>query len=392
MAKKSDFELKNLTKIQKDCLGLIESLGIYELRALARVFGGNSPTTLKRNDHISIVMNKIISGEDLQPIPLRQGRPYKELSNIEGILTELSNLTGKDYTMKPLQIRTSSPLQKMVVFRQMEQEIVDKKMFPIEVRGVICTKESGDELYLINQDNGKHVLVKADSRLKPFDYVTGTAVIMNEDKEYILDTIKSINYQIVSSYHEIIDEYHSALPEKTLEIDGQKILLGSRYLIKDNFLCNEEKVKNLVKTFRANGVVTIALAANVMYENFLSIKSLGFNNAFLLKYDEKPSVLCDTFIMLIEHVNRIQNLGMKVAIFIEDLTTFANAIDFAAKTSGRTLMGHNETTVELIKKFVMLAKAGVNGKHTTLFTTYDDSDMFDQLFTSSVFKVSKKLN
>lgn len=392
MAKKSDFEFKNLTKIQKDCLGLIESLGIYELRALARVFGDNAPTTLKRNDHIKIVMNKIISGEDLEPIPLRQGRPYKELSNIEGILTELSNLTGKDYSMKPVQIRTSAPLQKVVVFRQLEQEIVDKKMFPIEVRGVLCTKDDSDELYLVNQDNGKHVLVKKDEHLKPFDYITGTAVIMNEDKEYVLDTVKSINYQTVSTYHEIIDEYHSAVPEKTLQIDGQNILLGSRYLIKDKLLENEDKIKNLVKTLRNNGVVTLALAANVMYENFLSIKALGFNNAFLLKYDEKPSVLCETFMMFIEHVNRIQNLGMKVAIFVEDLSTFANAIDFAGKTNGRTLMGHNETTVELIKKFVMLAKAGVNSKHTTLFATYDESDMFDQLFTSAVYKVSKKLN
>ena len=99
MSKKND-EFKNLDKRQKDCLALIESLGIYELRALARIFGDNSPTTLKRDDHIKIIMEKIISGEDLRPIPLRQGRPYKELSNIEGILNELSMVAGKDYTMK----------------------------------------------------------------------------------------------------------------------------------------------------------------------------------------------------------------------------------------------------------------------------------------------------
>ena len=75
------YDYKNLTKQQQDCLGVIESLGIYELRALARVFGDNSPTTLKRNDHIKIVMDKIISGEDLKPIPLRQGRPYLLVSS-----------------------------------------------------------------------------------------------------------------------------------------------------------------------------------------------------------------------------------------------------------------------------------------------------------------------
>ena len=80
MTKKSGYNFNNLTKTQQNCLSLIESLGIYELRALARIFGGNSPTTMKRNDHIQTIMEKIISGDDIRPIPLRQGRPYKEES------------------------------------------------------------------------------------------------------------------------------------------------------------------------------------------------------------------------------------------------------------------------------------------------------------------------
>lgn len=391
MAKNYDF--KNLTKVQKDCLALIESLGIYELRALARVFGDSAPTTLKRNDHINIVMNKIISGEELRPIPLRQGRPYKELSNIEGILNQLSNITGKDYSFKNGQNISSTPLQKIVVFRQYEQEIVSKKMFPLEVRGILCETPDTKELYFINQDNGRLILVKdSDKRLKPFDYITGTAVIMNEEKEYVLDTIKSINYQTISTYHEIIDEYFETMPEKTLEVDNQKIILGTRYLFKNKFLDNQEKVKSIVKCLRESKTVTLALVPNVMYENFLSIKSLGFNNSLLLKYDDKPAQIYDTLVIFLEHIKRIQQLGLNVAIFVEDLTTFANILDYAAKTTGKTLMGHSEATVELIKNLVMLAKAGINGKHTTLFTTYDESDMFDQLFVSSVYKVSKKLD
>ena len=66
----------NLTRAQERSFNLIQSLGIYELRAIARVFGDNSPTTSKRDDHIKFIMDKIINGEELQPIPLRQGRPY----------------------------------------------------------------------------------------------------------------------------------------------------------------------------------------------------------------------------------------------------------------------------------------------------------------------------
>lgn len=391
MAKKSDFEYKNLTKSQRDCLGLIESLGIYELRALARVFGDNAPTTLKRNDHINIVMSKIISGEDLQPIPLRQGRPYKELSNIEGILSELSHLTGKDYSIKENQPRPVSSLQKVITFRQFEQDIVNKKMFPLEIRGVVCQKPDTKELYLINQDNNKLVLVK-DARLKPFDYVTGTAVIMNEDKEYVLDTIKSINYQAISSYHEIIDEYFDEIPTQKFQTENQEIILGSRYLIKNKFLENEVKIKSLINKLKENRVITLALVPNAMYENFLSIKALGFNNAFLIKYDEKPSAIYDTLVMFVEHVKRLQNLGLNVALFVEDITTLATSIDYCAKSNSPAVMGHFDTTIDLIKKIIMLAKAGVNKKHTTLFTTLDDADLFDPFYVASVYKVSKKFN
>ena len=76
---KTQVTYENLTRAQERSYNLIVGLGIYELRSIARVFGDNSPTTSKRNDHIKFIMDKIISGEDLQPIPIRQGRPYKIL-------------------------------------------------------------------------------------------------------------------------------------------------------------------------------------------------------------------------------------------------------------------------------------------------------------------------
>lgn len=392
MSKKPAYEFKNLTKSHQDCLALIESLGIYELRALARVFGDNSPTTLKRDDHINIVMNKIISGEDLRPIPLRQGRPYKELSNIEGILAELSQITGKDYTLKSNQQRNTTRLQKVVSFKQMEENIIKQKLFPIEARGILCERND-KEFYFINQDNGKIVLVKKDidSRLKAFDFIVGTAVIMNEDKEYILDSIKALNYQNYTTYQERVNEYESTVPSQKIKIGNSEILLGSRYLIKESkFIEASDKIKKMVSSFKENKIVTIALVPNVMYEDFLSITSLGFNNVILLRYDERPFNVYETILMFIEHITRLQQQGYKVALFIEDVTTLANAIDFAFKNNTKALMGHTETAVEMIKQLMMLARAGGENKHTTLFTTLDEADMFDQMYVSAVYKVSKK--
>ncbi len=391
---KPSYQYTNLTKAQQDSLSLIESLGIYELRALARVFGDNSPTTLKRNDHIVIVMDKIISGEDLKPIPLRQGRPYKELSNIEGILAELSQITGKDYTLKTNQARSVSHMPKVVTFRQVEEDMVKQKLFPIQVRGILC-KKNEKEFYLTNLDNGKTVLVKNDfdTRLRNYDYIVGTAVVMNEEKEYILDKIKSINYQDYLEYSDILNPYILNIPNQILDFENNKFSLGSRYIIKKaKFIDDYEKIKNLVASLKQKDIITLALIPNVLYENFLTYNSLGFSNAFLLKYEERPFAIYETLTIFVEHVKRLQEQGKNVAIFIEDIATLANAVDFAFKNNTKALMGHTESAVDIIKQLMLLAKSGENNKHTTLFTTFDETDMCDPMYVSSVYKISQKLD
>ncbi len=388
MSKKTAFEFKNLTKTQQNCLSLIESLGIYELRALARVFGDNSPTTLKRADHIEIVMNKIISGEDLKPIPLRQGRPYKELSNIEGILAELSQITGKDYTLKTNQQR-SGIQPKTVVFRQAEQDILKKRLLPIEIKGVVLQNNDKD-LYLINQFDGKNVLIKkeTENRIKPFDYITGSAIIMNSEKDYILEKVSTINYQDIDLYKESKDEYVLTLPTKKLDSKFD-IVLGKKYLIKGNLI--DANIKPLLSKLKQENILTLALISNVMFEENYIYNQLDFNNLFVIKYEDNPFKYFETLTTFIGHIQKLQELGKNIAIFVQDITTIANSIDFVFKNNTKALMGHTEMAVEMIKKLVQLAKAGENEKHTTLFSTFDDCDLFDQMYISSVYKVSKKI-
>ena len=201
MSKMSSFDTKKLNEAQQRCLDIVESLGIYELRALARVFGDSSPTTIKRADHIKFIMEKITSGEKLRPLPMRQGRPFKELSNIEGILKELSDITGQDYLLKN-SIQTKKIETKEIVFHQEEESVLKQKLFAVETSGILVERNE-NEFYLVDQETNRLVLVKKsiDSRLSEFDFVVGTAVIMNERKDYILDKISYINYQPEKTYN-----------------------------------------------------------------------------------------------------------------------------------------------------------------------------------------------
>ncbi len=390
MAKKND-EFKNLTKRQKDCLDLIESLGIYELRALARVFGDNSPTTLKRGDHIKIIMDKIISGEELRPIPLRQGRPYKELSNIDGILSELSVISGKDYSPKSAQSSFKTP-SKIITFHQAKEDVLERRLMPIDVRGVL--KEKGDgELYFQDIESDALVLVKKnfDARLQPGDYLTGRAVLMNDEGDYALDAVKAINFCSDKMYLPSSCTPASVTPTEKFDFRGQNILLGGRYVLKTAKLLDKaEALSVALQNLKKQGVVSLALVPNVMDEDAKSLQALPFDATFLLKYEQSPQDSYEKILSFLDCVDRLQNQGVRMAIFVEDVVTLASIADFAVQNS-KNIPSRSSKAVELIKRLMLTAKACEDGQNCTLFCTLDDVDLADALYVSAVYKISKKI-
>ena len=262
-----------------------------------------------------------------------------------------------------------------------------QKLCPIDVHGILRTKND-KEFFLLDEDTNKYVLVKKtfDIKLQAFDYVVGTAIVMNGENEYIMDSIKSINFQKYSNYVEDADEYQVTAAYKTIQVGEKSLLLGSRYIFKGKLLDNAENIKKLNASFRENNIVPLAIASNVM----ASYQNLGFANILTIKYDEKPIDIFENFTTFVEHIARLQQQGLSLAIFVEDLATLSNSVDFALKNN-KAFATHCENAVELVKKLMLCARAGQNDKSTTIFVSYDDVDLIDPLFVSSVYKVSKKL-
>lgn len=392
MAKKDVYNFKNLTKTQQNCLSLIESLGIYELRALARIFGGNSPTTMKRNDHIQTIMDKIISGEDIRPIPLRQGRPYKELTNIQGILDELSHIAGRDYSLQANKTPENTVFKKKLTFKQSVDSILAQRLFPIQAKGIVNESFDGN-FYFYNQINSRYILVSESQRknLKPFDFVEGTAILMNEG-DYILEEVAKINFQPVNEYNPTENPYKQVPASQTATILQKQITLGNRYTICNaNFTQDASKFADVVKQLKALDIFTVAIVPNVMEEDVLTIQSIGFDNLVISKYEDSPEDVYINLMLARENIKTLQNLGRNLAIFIQDAVTLANNVDCCAKLSLRNAIGHTDESVSLVKEFVLSAKAGEDNKHSTLFVCYDQTDLNDQLFVSNIFKVSKNI-
>ena len=71
----------------------VKRLGIFELRALAREVGVQSPTTKKREELIVNILERINNGQLDDVVVTKKGRPYKKLAMIDNIL---NNMTLQD--------------------------------------------------------------------------------------------------------------------------------------------------------------------------------------------------------------------------------------------------------------------------------------------------------
>ena len=84
-------------KIYNDQRDFISTLGIYDVRNLARRYGVPSPTTKKRAELIDSIMKKIKEGKGESVSISRQGRPVKTLSGADELFSKVSAIGGRDF-------------------------------------------------------------------------------------------------------------------------------------------------------------------------------------------------------------------------------------------------------------------------------------------------------
>ena len=65
---------------------LVQRLGVFELRALAREIGIPSPTTKKRDELVAMIMQSFEKGVSQEAKVQKRGRPYKKLNSLDEII------------------------------------------------------------------------------------------------------------------------------------------------------------------------------------------------------------------------------------------------------------------------------------------------------------------
>lgn len=372
---KSQYDVSKLTKEQKECLNIVESLGVFELRALARIFGGNSPTTQKRNDHIKVVMDKIIAKEEISPLTHKTGRPYKEIDSISGVLDELSHITGMDYTQKSVK-------QKKITFNQIELDLYSQNLFPIKAKGVVLSNEN-EELYFVNQYNSKLVLIdrKFYNKIDKYDFVEGVAVVMNSKHEYLLNEVSSVNFEVPK------------LVSQNFEFKNKTYPLASRYRFEKTtkLIDKQDDIKSLLKNLKEKGIISVAIIPNVAEEDLMSLQLVGFDCLVCFKISETAGNIYDTLSENLNFLKKQLSDGYNIALFIQDPVTISNFVDYYYRNGVKCFMGHTEAVANFSRELNKLIKTHSKSNSLTCFTTHDDSDMLDPLYVSLIYKNYKQI-
>ena len=229
---------------------------------------------------------------------------------------------------------------------------------------------------------------KVFNKIDQFDLVEGTAVVMNSEKEYYLTELDSINF---CSYDKYKGKSVSSSANSVL-FNGEALPLGKKYKFENisKFVDYADKIAALVKELRNSKISTLAIVPNVSEEDILSLQLVGFDNLIYSSVSDTPEDLYQNLAFAIDYVKHQQELGGSVAVFVQDYVTLANMVDYCFSGNAKIFMNHTNSVAELVKEIssVTLSKAN---QTVTFFTTFDNSDLFDPLYISFVYKNYKSL-
>ena len=355
----------------------INSLGIYELRGLARALGIKSPTTKLRSQLIDEILTALSTGIVAEPHASRKGRPHKQLANLGDILSFVSD----------------ESLENSEQFADLHQEIA-----PFSLKSSTLEKMSGvlrkskKPAYFFDTKTYCKVYVSEqllqNLNVCDGDYLSVEAYKINDGAHYSASKILSIN-NISASKYALTETQLSkkTFPSQFLHLEGGQILLGGRnYLFTTHPLFMDNDLKNFLNFLEKQNAVNIFVGMNMCYEDRCYIfgckNFINFTTSYLNSNVDENQVVMDA----INLITRLNKLNVNVNLVIYDVATLINVLSKNAEEKGDELEEN-----KLYKRLIALAGAYESEVCTTVIATCDESDKQAQVIKQDVLKIANNI-
>ena len=382
--------LENLSTDENKA-SVVNNLGIYELRALARTLGVVSPTTKKRDFLVNAILDKLSKKETEVLVEQKKGRPYKKLESIDNILNLVNNDSksiniGKVYTFEDIVLLA----QEEPVFDYSSDEKKDKE-------GVLRIIKNS--IYFIDKNDGTTVFVPFEF-VKRFgltngDYIKVKASKINSKDQFNAQTILKVNQKVPVQGQAQAKNFDlvKVLPTKILNTGTQSLLIGGRnFYILSQPLYLDNDILNTLTTIEGTNKQIFYISCNSCQENELILKKHKNYCVFGGKNRENnESMLLNSVVDCINYSTRQLSMGNGIVIVLEDVFEILNCLDSYFSSEKQNVLGHAQQTNIIMEKLLSLNGAFEGAVDCSLLLLVNELDIEDPFIKSRIIKTSKKI-
>ena len=360
----------------------IESLGIHELRTLARNLRMKSPTTKKRAELIEYIKNYKPSDVQSDKTENKMGRPVKTHSSQEDLLLRLMLNQDEELDAK---INRAKPPKEFGEF-VFEQDVTDPHMatmsYQINEFSGVLRKTSSDTYYFINYlklSEKTYVLVDEthvnEHNLMVGDYIRGSAFFNEAKNVAYLKNVITVN-GVFAEENKACQNKEFVLPHTLLE-EPNFYMGQSKICEVENRNQAIEYIQTRVEKFNNLGIKSIVVALDISIETLLYLDRISGITKVVTTYEDWASLSKDKLIDSHNLANALFNRNNDVVVFVLDILQVYEVLNTALNSTQK----YEEEVERLIKKTVSQNRAsdGASISVYSLYYSYQKEDYQNEI-------------
>lgn len=376
---------------------MLDMLGVYELRELARSIGVSSPTTKKREILCKEIIEISNGSVKVDLNTSKKGRPPKTLTKISNIVNEI---IPQEVLMlqKPIAKDSCSNILKVAQTPNLFNNFnLDSSK---EVIGFL--NSINGHFYLKNLKNSDAFGVTTfyvpdeiveNFKLREGDKILGCGELAENYDCGIIGRILTINDIEIENWSRNDNEFdisNFTIPNIESSIFGKQIKKGERTI---SFFENGEQaimsvVSEIERMENSNEKIIfigVELAPEILFYGKSKSNVEMFATTFYNNLDESY----DAIMNAINYSMSLLKDGKSVTIFVFDVLGILTRLDqyFASQTN--SYLGHNISGVQIIKKLVGMGKAISNNLTITSHAIAFDSEKNNEFIKTELEKIAK---
>ena len=363
----------------------VKKLGIFELRALARELGVVSPTTKRRNELVSLILEKLQLGQGGQNGNSKKGRPFKKLASIDEILGYMADPSQeKEETM------SFPTFEELICFAQEKPNTI----FINDKKETLCgvVRNSNSTLYFIDLEKGSKVFLNDEIceryNIDRGDFLVCNCVGINTSNQFLVKEVLEINFVSVKDRRvDNVDLGRPVISQDRLAFGNNFLAVGRRNLVYyDKDIYQDDRFLRFATQCNKDGIRVVVIGSNISFENDILFKDIKGLVRFTSVYGESAKSAFDKVVDAITLVEKQISLGQKVVVFICDIIEVIRSLDKYFAGSDICEDCYAQTLV-ILQKLLSLGVAYSSHASVTLLIACRELDREDSLLKSEIVKV-----